>query len=112
MEGKNIWLTSVEVLNLIYPPFFFPTNAFGHQPTTFQFFLPLTPLTFVLVATAILCMVSEYASQKNAMVVSFQNEYSGKLCSTPVIAFTPNATAFIIRDISVRLYTLPSVQLF
>jgi len=54
--------TRMEVLDLIYHQCFFTANILGRQPTTSQFFQPLTPQTLVLVAAAIHCAWSEYAT--------------------------------------------------
>jgi hypothetical protein len=75
----------MEVLDLIYHQFFFTANSLGRQPTTSQFFQPLTPQTLVHVAAAIYCALSEYASGKKIPVMFSPNEYQGKFCPSTVI---------------------------
>jgi hypothetical protein len=65
----------MEVLDLIYQQFFITTNSFGQQPTTSQFFQPLTPQTLALVAAAIHCKLSEYATGKKVTVMFSQDGY-------------------------------------
>jgi len=67
----------MEVLDLIYHQFFFTANSLGRQPTTSQYFQPLAPQTLALVAAAIHCALSEYASGKKATVMFSQDEYQG-----------------------------------
>jgi hypothetical protein len=43
LNNKKWWHMRMEVLNLIYDHFFFITNNLGLQPTTSQYFQPLTP---------------------------------------------------------------------
>jgi hypothetical protein len=74
----------MEVLDLIYHQFFFTANSLGRQPTTSQFFQPLTPQTLALVAAAIHCALSEYATGKKVTVMFSQDEYRGKLCPSTV----------------------------
>jgi len=62
---------------------------------TFQHFHPLTPQTLALAASAIHCALSEYASGKKAAVLFSQDEYQRTFCPSPVIKFTPEATALI-----------------
>ena len=52
------------MLDLIYNQILFNVNSLGWQLTTSQFFQPLTPLTSALVAAAIHCALSEYATGK------------------------------------------------
>jgi len=85
IDDKETWFTQMEVLDLIYHEFFFTTNSFGRQPTTLQFFQPLTPQTPALVATAIDCALSEYATGKKVTVMFSQDEYRGKFCPSTVI---------------------------
>ena len=75
----------MEVLDLIYHQFFFTANSLGQQPTTSQFFQPLTLQTLALVAAAIHCALSEYATGKKATVMFSQDEYGGKFCPSTVI---------------------------
>jgi hypothetical protein len=58
INDKKAWFTWMEVLDLIYHQFFFTTNILGLQPTTSQFFQPLTPQILALVAAAIHCALS------------------------------------------------------
>jgi len=96
MDDKISWFTQMEVLYLIYHQYFFTTNSLGQQPTTSQFFQPLTPQTLALVAAAIRCALSEYATGKNVTVMFSQDEYWGKFCTSTVIdCITAEATALI-----------------
>jgi hypothetical protein len=86
----------MEVLDLIYYRFFFTPNSLGRQPTTSQFFQPLAQQTFALVATAIHCVLSEYATGKKVTVMFSQDEYRRKFCPSPVMdCITADATALI-----------------
>ena len=86
----------MEVLDLIYHQFFFTANSLGRQPTTSQFFQPLAPQTLALVAAAIHCALSEYATGKKVTVMFSQDEYRGKFCpSTVMNCITAEATALI-----------------
>jgi len=58
-------------------------------------FQSLAQQTLALVAAAIYCALSEYATGKKATVMFSQDEYRGKFCPSPVIHFTPEATALI-----------------
>jgi len=82
----------MEVLDLIYHQIFFTNNSLGRQPTTSQYFQPLTPQTLALAATAIHCALSEYASGKMGTVMFSQVEYRGTVGPSPVIDFTLEAT--------------------
>jgi len=75
----------MEVLDLIYHQFFLNTNSLGRQPTTSQFFQPLTPQTLALVATAIHCALSEYSTGEKVTVMFSQDEYQGKFYPSTVI---------------------------
>jgi len=75
----------MEVFDLIYHEFFFTAISLGRQPTTSQFFQPLTPQTLALVAAAIHCALSEYATGKTVTVMFSQDEYQGKFCPSTVI---------------------------
>jgi hypothetical protein len=108
IEDKKIWFTRMEVLDLIYHQFFFTVNSLGHQPITYQYFQPLTPQTIVLAAAAIHCVLSKYASGKKATVMFSQDEYQGTFCASPVINFTPEATAHINHTLLARLIPLCS----
>jgi len=70
---------------LSYNQFFFTANSSGRQPTTSQFFQPLTPQTLALVAAAIHCVLSEYATGKKVTLMFSQDEYRGKFCHSTVI---------------------------
>jgi len=86
----------MEVLDLIYYQFFFTANSLGWQPTTSQFFQPLTPQTLALVAAAIHCALSEYATRTKVTVMFSQDEYRGKFCPSTVIdCITAEAIAHI-----------------
>jgi len=86
----------MEVLDLIYHQFFFTANSLGRQPTTSQFFQPLTLETLALVAAAIHCALSEYATGKKVTVMFSQDEYQGKFCPFTVMdCITAEATALI-----------------
>jgi len=68
----------------------------GRQPTTSQFFQPLTPQTLALVAAANHCPLSECATGKRVTVMFSQDEYRGKFCPSMVIDFiTAKAIALI-----------------
>ena len=92
---KKSWFTRMEVLDLIYDQVFFPANGLGREPTTSQYFQPLTPQTLAVVAMAIHCVLSEYATGKKATVMISQDEYRGTFCPSPMLNFTPEATALI-----------------
>jgi len=92
VDSKKSWFTRMEVLDLIYPQFFFTADSLGRQPTTLQYFQPLALQTLVLAATAIHCMLSEYACGKKAMVMISQDEYRGTFGPSLVINFTLEAT--------------------
>jgi len=62
IDNKKAWFTQMEVLDLIYHQFCFTANRLGRQLTTSQFFQPLTPPMLALVAAAIHCAPSEYAT--------------------------------------------------
>jgi len=85
----------MEVLDLIYHQFFFTANILGRQPTTSQYFQPHAPQTLALVAAAIHCALSEYATGNKATVMFSQDEYRGTFCPSSMINFTPEATALI-----------------
>jgi hypothetical protein len=52
----------MEVLDLIDHQFFFLANILGRQPMTSQYFQLLALQTLTLVAAAIHCVLSEYAT--------------------------------------------------
>jgi hypothetical protein len=74
----------MEGLDFRYHQFLFTANSLGRQLTTSQFFQPLTPQTLVLVAAAIHCVLSEYATGKKVTVMFSQDEYRGKFCPSTV----------------------------
>jgi hypothetical protein len=63
----------MEVFDLLYHQFGFTANSLGQQPTTLQFFQPLTLQTLALVATAIHCALPEYGS-RNKFTVMFSHD--------------------------------------
>jgi len=63
------------VFDLIHHQFFFTANILGGQPTTSQFFQPLTLRTLALVAAAIHSALSEYASGMKVTVMFSHDEY-------------------------------------
>jgi len=75
VDDKKSWLTQMEVLGCIYHQFFLTAHSLRCQPTTSQYFRPLSPQTLVLAAAAIHCALSEYASRKKATVMFSQDEY-------------------------------------
>jgi len=85
INDKKSWFTRMEVLDLIYHQFFISANSLGQQPTTLQFFQPLTLQTLALVAAAIHCALSEYATGKKGTVMFSQDVYRGKFCPSTVI---------------------------
>jgi hypothetical protein len=62
VDDKQSWLTRKEMLDLIFHRLFFTANSLGHQPTTSQYFQPLTLQTLALATAAIHCAFSEYGS--------------------------------------------------
>jgi len=74
INDKKSWFTRMAVLDVIYHQFFFTANSLGRQPTTSQFFQPLAPQTLALVAAAIHCALSEYATGKKVTVMFSQDE--------------------------------------
>jgi hypothetical protein len=85
IDDKKAWFTQMEVLDFIYHQLFFTANILGRQPTISQFFKPLTPQTLALVAAAIYCALSEYATGKKVTGMFSQDEYRGKFCLSMVI---------------------------
>jgi len=69
VDDKKSWFTQMEVLDTIYTEFFFNGNRLGYMPTTSQYFQQLAPQTQVLVASAIHCAQSEYATGKMTTVM-------------------------------------------
>jgi len=68
---------------------------------------PLTPQMLALAAAAIHCVLSQYASGKKATVMCSQDECRGTFCSSPVINFTPEATALMNPKLVGRLIGTP-----
>jgi len=85
IDDKKAWFTQMEVLDLIYHQSCSAANSLGRQPTTLQFFQPLTPQTLALVAAAIHCVLYEYATGKKFTLMFSQDEYRGKFCPSTVI---------------------------
>jgi len=108
IDEKKSRFTRMEVLDQIYHQFFLSANSLGRQPTTSQYFQPLTPRTSALAAARIHCALSEYASGEKATVMFSEDEYRGTFCPSPVINFTPEATALINHMKVGRL--IPSVR--
>jgi hypothetical protein len=87
----------MEVLDSIYLQFFLTTNSLGRQPTTLQFFEPLTLQTLALVAAAIHCAPSEYATGNKVKVMFSPDEYRATFCPSTVIdCITAEATVLLI----------------
>ena len=97
----------MEVLDPIYHQFFITANSLGRQPMTSQYFQPLAPQTLALIATAIHCVLSGYATGKKATVMFSQDEYRGTLCRSPMINVTAEATALINYTLVVRFKPPP-----
>jgi len=95
VDDKKSCFIRMEVLDLICHQSFFTTSSLGRQPMTSQYFQPLAPQTLTLVAAAFRCALSEYASRKTVTLMISQDEYQGTFCPSPMINFTPEATAFI-----------------
>ena len=96
IDDKKSSFTQMEVLDLIYHRNFFTTNSFGRKLTTSLFFHPLALQMLVLVAAAIHCALSEYATGKKVTVMLSQDEYRGKISlSTVIDCITAEATALI-----------------
>jgi len=95
VDDSVSWFMRMELLDLIHCHFLITANSVGRQPSSFQYFQPLTPLTFVLAATAIHSAQSEYACRTKATVMFSEDEYHSTFCPFPVIKFTPEATALV-----------------
>jgi hypothetical protein len=67
----------MDVLDLIYHQFFFTANTLGRKPMTSQYFHTLALQTLALVAAAIHCALSEYATGNETTVMFSQDEYAG-----------------------------------
>ena len=108
IDDKISWFMRMEVLNRIYHRFFLHCNSLGHQPMTSQYFKPLAPQTVAMVAAAIHWAQSDYGSQKKATVMFSHDEYRGTFCSSPMIKFTPEATALIYHKLVGRFTPPPT----
>ena len=106
VDNEKSWFTQVEMHDLICHQFFFTANSWGCQPPTSQYFQPLTPQTLALVAAAIQCALSEYASGKIVTVMISQDEHRVTYCPSPMIIITPEATA-LINHLLVGLFKPP-----
>jgi hypothetical protein len=60
---------------------------------TAQYFQSLTLQSEMLLTAAVHCTPCEYASGMKASVMLSSDEYRGTLCLSPLIHFTPEATA-------------------
>jgi hypothetical protein len=80
---------------------FFTANTLGRQLTTSQFFQPFTPQTLALVAGAIHCVLSQYATGKKVTVMFSQDNYRGKFCPPTVIGCI---TAEVIAHITFKIH--------
>ena len=99
IDDERWWYTRMEVLDLIHHQFFFTASSLGLQPTTSQFFHPLTLQIIVPFAAAIHCAPCENATGKKVTVMFSQDEYQGKFCSSTVIdCINAEATALLIND--------------
>jgi len=78
IEDKKSWFTRMEVLDFIYHQIFFIANSLGRQLITSEFFQPLALQMLVLVAAAIHCGLSEYATGMKITVMFSHDEYQGK----------------------------------
>jgi len=85
INDNMTWFMQMELLDTIYHQFFFTAKSLGQQLTTLQFFQPLSPQTLALVAPAIHCVLSEYATGKKVTVMFSPGEYPGKFCPFTVI---------------------------
>jgi hypothetical protein len=96
IDDKKYWFKRMEVLDIIYHQCFLAANTLGRQPTTSQFFQPLTLQTLAIAAAAIHCALSEYATGRKVTVMFSQDEYRGKVCPSTVIdCITAEAIAHI-----------------
>ena len=95
VDDEKSWFTQMEVLDLIYYQFFSTANSLEHQPTSSQYFEALTQYTLAQAAAAINCVLSEYAREKKSRNMFSPDEYRSTFCPSPVIHFTPEATALI-----------------
>jgi hypothetical protein len=96
IDDMKSWFARMEVLHLIYQLFFFSANSLGRQPTTSQFFQPLSRQMIVLVAAAIHCALSEQATGEKVTGMFSQDEYQGKFYPPMVInCITAEAIALI-----------------
>jgi len=75
VDDMKSWFTRMEVLDLIYHQSLLTANGFGRQPTTSQYFQPLAPQTFALVAAPICCALLDYAHREMVTEMCSQDEY-------------------------------------
>jgi len=75
----------MEVLDLIHHQGFFAANRLVSQPTTLEFFQPLSLQMSAHVAPAIHWALSEYTTGKKVTVMLSQDEYQSKFCPPTVI---------------------------
>jgi len=96
IDEKKSWFTRMEVLDSIYLQFLLNANSLGRLPTTLQLFQPVALQTLALVAAAIHCALSEYATGRKITVMFSQDEYRGKFCPSTVLdCITGEATVLI-----------------
>jgi len=103
VEYQQSWLTWMGVHHLMNHKFAFTTRHVGRQPTRSQDFQPLTPQTLAQPAAGIHCVLSEYSSGNMATVMISEEHYWGTYCPSPVINFTPEATALFNHTLVGRL---------
>ena len=97
IDDKKSLFTRMEVLDLIYHQLFITDNSLERQRPTSQFIQLRTPQTLALVAAAIHCILSKYATGKKVTVMFSQDEYRGKFCPSMVIdCISAEATALLI----------------
>ena len=110
MKASFTWM---KVLDLLFHQFFITANSLGWQPTTPQFFQPLTLLTLGIVAMSIHCAQSVYSTGKKVTVMFSQDEYRGEFCPSMMIdCLTTEAIALIpITHGGAALYPPPMVLL-
>lgn len=113
IDDKTSWFALMEMLDLIFHHFFFYANNLGRQPTTSQCFQFLTRQMLVLVAAAICCAQSEYATRKIVTFMFSQDQYRGIIChSTVRDCITAEGTALMHDMWRVPSYTPPLPMVF
>jgi hypothetical protein len=85
IDDKMSWFMRMDVRELIYHHFFFTAATLGRQRTTSEFLQPLRPQTLALVAAAINCASSEYATGNKVTVRFSQDEFQGTFYASTVI---------------------------